>query len=209
MNYSSIRSSGLDARGWSRTGAGSASATSATAYNLVARASSVNPSDGPVNRYFGLPVRCLVILCYNFVRSGDIHLATSSLRTLGRDNLAWSRTAVNYLSNSSASSYIMDFDGSGVYPTTGPNNRYYGYPVRCLVYYFVRSGGQDLSVGTLRNAGINNVQWSNISSHYTNLNQSRSYSCAIVELQTMPSNTNERQVGFPVRCLVYWLHFRP
>ncbi len=115
----------------------------------------------------------------------------------------------------------MDFDGSGVYPTAGPNNRYYGYPIRCLVIlvlvcvgeleplYFVRSGGQDLSVGTLRNAGINNVQWSNISSHYTNLNQSRSYSCAIVELQTMPSNTNERQVGFPVRCLVYWLHFRP
>ncbi len=133
MFYSSVRSSGLDARGWSRTGVGYASATSATAYALNANAYGVNPSVGPDNRWNGVPVRCLVILCYNFVRSGDIHLATSSLRTLGRDNLAWSRTAVNYLSNSSASSYIMDFDGSGVYPTTGPNNRYYGFPVRCLV----------------------------------------------------------------------------
>ena len=60
LNRGSVRSSGLDARGWSRTGVGYASATSATAYHLNAKASDVYPSYGPRNRWTGFPVRCLV-----------------------------------------------------------------------------------------------------------------------------------------------------
>ena len=147
---------------------------------------------------------------YIFVRSGTVTLQYGSLRDSHYIGSNWSSISFTYNNNTSADSYILDYHATSVRPSFNPGTRWTGFPVRCLVYwlekrktlYFVRSGGQDLSVGTLRNAGINNVQWSNISSHYTNLNQSRSYSCAIVELQTMPSNTNERQVGFPVRCLV-------
>ena len=57
MYYGSVRSFGIVARGWSRTGVGYASATSATAYNLNANASGVNPSNGPNNRWNGFPVR--------------------------------------------------------------------------------------------------------------------------------------------------------
>ena len=51
-----MRSSGLDVRDWSGTGAGYASATSATAYDLNANASGVNPSNNN-NRWNGFPVR--------------------------------------------------------------------------------------------------------------------------------------------------------
>ena len=146
---------------------------------------------------------------YIFVRSGTVTLQYGSLRDSHYIGSNWSSISFTYNNNTSADSYILDYHATFVRPSFNPGTRWIGFPVRCLVYklkrktlYFVRSGGQDLSTGSLRNAGINNVQWSNISSHYTNLNQSRSYSCAIVELQTMPSNTNERQVGFPVRCLV-------
>ncbi len=148
---------------------------------------------------------------YIFVRSGYTVLNNHALRALGVDGRSWSRTATAYGAGPwDTKASRLYFNVVSTNPSTA-DVRWYGFPVRCLVYwlekrktlYFVRSGGQDLSVGTLRNAGINNVQWSNISSHYTNLNQSRSYSCAIVGLQTMASNTNERQVGFPVRCLVY------
>ncbi len=56
----SLRHFGRAGDGWSRTGVGYASATSATAYHLNANASDVYPSYGPRNRWTGFPVRCLV-----------------------------------------------------------------------------------------------------------------------------------------------------
>jgi len=76
LNNGSVRSSGLDARGWSRTGVGYASATSATAYNLNANASGVNPSNGPNNRYNGFPVRPLCRGSVPIFLSGRIATAT-------------------------------------------------------------------------------------------------------------------------------------
>lgn len=57
MYYGSVRSFGIVARGWSRTGVDYASATSATAYGLYANASGVYPSNGPNYRYYGFPAQ--------------------------------------------------------------------------------------------------------------------------------------------------------
>jgi len=46
----------------------------------------------------------------------------------------WSRTSVAYLSATSAYSYWFEFTASESRPSNGPFNRWYGIPVRCLVY---------------------------------------------------------------------------
>ena len=59
LDHGSVRSFGISGYGWSRIGVGYASATSATAYSLLASASGVAPSDNYV-RWYSFPVRCLV-----------------------------------------------------------------------------------------------------------------------------------------------------
>ena len=68
-----------------------------------------------------------------FVRSGGVYLYRGSLRYSGYIGYKWSRSAVAYSSATSASSYWFEFTASESRPSHGPNDRWYGFPVRCLV----------------------------------------------------------------------------
>ncbi len=67
-----------------------------------------------------------------FVHSGWVHLNISGLRYVGLDGYGWSRAAKTYSSPTSAYAYYLDFDPSGVTPSSN-DIRWYGFPVRCLV----------------------------------------------------------------------------
>ena len=69
-----------------------------------------------------------------FVRSGLVILHTGTLRYFGYHGYDWSRSSVAYSSATSANAYGLFATASGVYPSNGPDLRYYGFPVRCLVY---------------------------------------------------------------------------
>ena len=69
-----------------------------------------------------------------FVRSGWVNLNNSALRNFGLVGYGWSRSSVAYSSATSANAYYLLFNADTVYPSFGPFNRYYGFPVRCLVY---------------------------------------------------------------------------
>jgi len=60
----------------------------------------------------------------------------SVLRSFGRDSYVWSGIATSYniVTPSSAKAYNFVFNVLGIYPSNGPWERYYGFPVRCLVY---------------------------------------------------------------------------
>ena len=69
-----------------------------------------------------------------FVRSGDVDLATGALRDFGINGYDWSRSAMASGAGTwGAKAYYLGFRASGVNPSGGPNNRYFGFPVRCLV----------------------------------------------------------------------------
>ncbi len=70
-----------------------------------------------------------------FVRSGRTGVGFGTVRNFGRDNYNWSKSASIYKNGTwSTQSYHLGFDESGTYPSAGPNARWYGFPVRCLVY---------------------------------------------------------------------------
>ncbi len=69
-----------------------------------------------------------------FVRSGYVHLNDGSLRSFGRNGYDWSRSAVSYGVGTWADVYYLGIDLSTVDPSVGPRARYFGLPVRCLVY---------------------------------------------------------------------------
>ena len=57
-----------------------------------------------------------------------------SLGRFGRDGYDWSRSAMAYgVDIWAANTYDLGFSPSGVYPSNGPNARWTGFPVRCLV----------------------------------------------------------------------------
>ena len=62
LDHGALRRSGESGWGWSRSAVAYGSATSANAYPLYFNPSVVNPSNDPDLRYYGFPVRCLVIL---------------------------------------------------------------------------------------------------------------------------------------------------
>ena len=63
-----------------------------------------------------------------FVRSGYVHLPNTAgtLRTAGRNADYWSSRA-----DATTTAYNLYF-GTAVYPSGGPNIRYYGFSLRCL-----------------------------------------------------------------------------
>ena len=68
-----------------------------------------------------------------FVRSGGVWLYGSSLKAFGYNDNIWSNTAIDYGSDLWDSiAHVLFFNASGVAPSNG-GNRYYGFPVRCLV----------------------------------------------------------------------------
>lgn len=70
----------------------------------------------------------------SFVRSGNVGLHYGSLRSFGIYGYDWSSSSVASTSVASATAYYLGFYASGVYPSGGPNGRWYGFPVRCLAY---------------------------------------------------------------------------
>ncbi len=70
----------------------------------------------------------------NFVRSGSINVRSGSLRYLGLDNNVLSRSAGGYWSITGANVYFLEFNANDVNPSFGPDLRWIGFPVRCLVY---------------------------------------------------------------------------
>ena len=69
----------------------------------------------------------------SFVRSGHVALDTSSLRLFGSNNYNWSSSAVEFEQVTSATAHHLDVNASYVYPSRGPNNRWFGFPIRCLI----------------------------------------------------------------------------
>ncbi len=69
-----------------------------------------------------------------FVRSGAIGLYYGSLRASGYNSQNWSGTAANYgMGTWAAAAYNLDFGPSSVNSSHGPDLRWNGFPVRCLV----------------------------------------------------------------------------
>ena len=69
-----------------------------------------------------------------FVRSGDVVLNTGALRDFGVNGYGWSRSATVYGAGTwDAKAFYLYFGASGVNPS-GNYVRWYGFPVRCLVY---------------------------------------------------------------------------
>ncbi len=60
LGFGSLRDSGNAGYDWSRTSVAYSSATSANSYWFEFTASEYRPSLGPVHRWHGIPVRCLV-----------------------------------------------------------------------------------------------------------------------------------------------------
>ena len=71
-----------------------------------------------------------------FVRSGYIHLSSANRLPveMGSRGRNWVASAFTYSNAAWSVAYNFDFRASGVNPSGGPNNRYFGFPVRCLVY---------------------------------------------------------------------------
>ena len=67
----------------------------------------------------------------SFVRSGLVDLYRSSLRDFGFNGYDWSSSSVMFDQVISATAYDLGFSAPGVNPSGGPDNRYYGFPLRC------------------------------------------------------------------------------
>ncbi len=63
----------------------------------------------------------------DFVRSGAIALDYEVIRATGNNGLFWSRVGIQ-----SINSYSVHVWDSGVVASSGPNDRYNGYSLRCL-----------------------------------------------------------------------------
>ena len=68
----------------------------------------------------------------SFVRSGFVILDYGSLRYFGINGYGWSSASQAFTSVTSATAYRLGFSASSVYPSDGPSNRWYGFPLRCL-----------------------------------------------------------------------------
>ena len=66
----------------------------------------------------------------SFVRSGYVNLYDGALRYFGVSGCGWSSISVAFTSITSATAYDLYFVASGVYPSLGPDHRWYGFPIR-------------------------------------------------------------------------------
>ena len=99
---------------------------------------------------------------------------------------------------------LLGFAEDVVVPSDGSHDRQYGLPVRCLVYYFVRSGDINLNNGSLRDFGFGGYLWSASAAVYgVGTWSSKMYYLGFFPSEIHPShNMLYRWNGFPVRCLV-------
>ncbi len=72
----------------------------------------------------------------HFVRSGDVELpiTTGTFRFAGVGGIYWSSRVSSAGANGTTtpSAYNLNFNATGVYPSAGPHERWYGFPLRCL-----------------------------------------------------------------------------
>ena len=137
LNGNSLAYFGINGYSWSNT-TNIYSPTTANAYDLNFYTTEVRPTFANARR-LGFPVRCLVYKLKKrktlyFVRSGSIYLYNSSLVQYGFGGTSWSSSAVAYGTGIwDANAYSLKLYDSGINPSNGPNARWNGLPVRCLV----------------------------------------------------------------------------
>ncbi len=70
-----------------------------------------------------------------FVRSGYIHMQYGPFWHKSARGFYWPRSAggySSYVGDNAATAYRLYFDASGVSPSNGPEDRWAGFPLRCL-----------------------------------------------------------------------------
>ena len=72
------------------------------------------------------------------VRSGRLMLRDGLMDTVGEHGYSWSRSDAIYTSNTSGNAYTIQIITGYSDPSAGPYARSYGFPVRCLVYKFLK-----------------------------------------------------------------------
>lgn len=63
-----------------------------------------------------------------------MELGYGSLRGLGINSFGWFKSSTDYMSAVYAGTYYFDSNADLVATSGGPGSRWYGFPVRCLVY---------------------------------------------------------------------------
>lgn len=68
------------------------------------------------------------------MRSGYININTGRLKVAGQNGYDWSSRAssTRWDGASVPSGYNLNFNATGVNPSNGPNERWHGFPLRCL-----------------------------------------------------------------------------
>ncbi len=69
-----------------------------------------------------------------FVRSGSISLDYGSLKAAGFNTQDWSNSCQVYIMPNGGTAFLLTINDHETLPSHGPHQRYYGFPVRCLVY---------------------------------------------------------------------------
>ena len=68
-----------------------------------------------------------------FVRSGNISLDYGSLKTAGFNAQDWSNSCQVYIMPNGGTAFLLTINNYKTLPSHGPHQRYFGFPVRCLV----------------------------------------------------------------------------
>ena len=130
INHYALRGSALVGYNWSTGTVGKAAPE--TAYGLDISADDVIPSSGPFSRHNGFPLRCLSTTAMG-VRSGGIDTKSDTDRQplRGASILGYGWPA-SPSTASSTQAYRLGFNANVDYPSSGPDNRRYGFSLRCL-----------------------------------------------------------------------------
>ena len=129
----------LKSNGEIHMGSSPISGTMVLEYNLLVNANRVGGFAALVQVSLIEAPDMVLFCCYicdsefYFVRSGMIYLSYGSLRDLNFTGYGWPNIAKGYSSAISANAYYLRFNSSIVRPSDN-YHRYFGFPVRCLVY---------------------------------------------------------------------------
>ncbi len=70
------------------------------------------------------------------MRSGNLNPADGKSWNAGQNGYWWSSrgSSTRYDGVSTPSAYNLNFNATGVNPSNGPNNRFNGFSLRCLIF---------------------------------------------------------------------------
>lgn len=89
-------------------------------------------------RHWGRPSVVNIRSALFFVRSGSVYLPNTAgtFGYAGHSADYWSSrgSSTRYDGVTTPSAYNLNFNATGVNPSNGPNNRYNGFPLRCLLF---------------------------------------------------------------------------